>query len=233
MHNEKANARRIVEFAIKTLADVANDWEIIVVESGSTDGTTEIVRELAQRYSCVVPIFQKTREGMGSALRQGYKKAIKELVWHIESDSPFDLRDIRKALVYMDRCDGVIGYRTSPKSEIFFGWVYSHHHKIESLIRGIFHIGYNLLIRVLFGLKVKDVNFSFKIFKTSLVKKLKLYSQGWFIDAEILLEIKKRGGIIIEEGIHYKQREFGKSTVRLTTPIKIFWDMLVYRFTRY
>jgi Glycosyltransferases involved in cell wall biogenesis len=233
MYNERSNAKRIIEFAIETLNDVSDDWEILVVESGSTDGTTEIIKELAEKYGRIVPIFQKKREGMGSALREGYRKASKELVWHIESDSPFDLRDIEKALDSIGTCDGVIGYRTSPKSEFFFGWVYSKHDKVESMIRGIYHMGYNLLIRLLFGLKVKDVNFSFKIFKTGLVKELKLLSNGWFIDAEILIEIKKRGGVIVEKGINYKQREFGKSTVKLTTPIRIFWDMLVYRVTRY
>jgi glycosyltransferase involved in cell wall biosynthesis len=233
MHNEEENAKRIIGFAVETLTKMLDDWEILVVESGSTDNTRRIVEAIAAKDPRIIPIFQEKREGMGSALRAGYSRAKKQLIWHLESDSPFDLNDLQKALGYFNEYDGVIGYRTSSQADLLSGWIYSKNDKIENFIRGLFHIGYNLLIRLVFGLKVRDINFSFKIIKSDLIKKLQLSSNGWFIDAELLLEIKKVAGKIKEIGIDYKQREFGKSTVRIGTPIKIIKEMADYRFNRW
>lgn len=233
MYNEKDNAPKILDFAVSVLSKVCDDWEILVVESGSTDGTTEIIREAASRDRHIVPLFQKTREGMGSALRLGYSKASKDLVWHIESDSPFDLNEITQILPLFEKCDAVLGYRTSSKSEFLFGWVYSDTDHIGNLIRALFHFGYNLIIRLVFGLKVKDVNFSFKVLKTTLAKKLELHSNGWFIDAEILIEAKKHGAIFKEVGIEYRKRQYGTSTVRLGTPVRMVKELINYRINHW
>ena len=233
MYNEEANVKPITRFAIQTLSGITDSWEIIIIESGSTDKTREIIEEETKKDHRILAFFQERREGMGSALRLGYAKATKELIWHLESDAPFDLYNVKKALAFLEDYDGVIGYRTSSKAEPLFGWVYSKHNKMESFIRGVFHIGYNLLIRIFFGLKVKDVNFSFKIFKSELIKKLKLFSSGWFIDAEILLETKKAKGKIKEIGIEYKQREYGNSTVGILSPINIVSEMFAYYFSRW
>lgn len=234
MYNEEENARIIIRSADNILRQVAADWEIIVVESGSKDHTRETVIEEARDNPKVVPLFQDKREGMGSALKLGYSKVSKELVWHIESDSPFDLNDIKKALVYFDKYDAVVGYRTSGnKSSESSSWAYSNMNYLENFIRGSFHIGFNLLIKVLFGKQFKDVNFSFKVFKAEFLRKISLSSNGWFIDAELLLELVKAGGRIKEIGIEYKRRELGKSTIRLGTPIKVFKEMLAYRAKRW
>jgi glycosyltransferase involved in cell wall biosynthesis len=229
MYNEKDNAPKILDFAVKALSETCEDWEILVVESGSTDGTTEIIKEAASKNPKIVPLFQQKREGMGSALRLGYSRATKSLVWHIESDSPFDLNEIKLVLPYFEKCNAVIGYRTSSKKEFLFGWVYSETDHMGNLIRAIFHFGYNFLIRAIFGLKVKDVNFSFKVLKTELVKRLDLHSNGWFIDAEILIEARKHGAIFKEVGIEYRKRQYGTSTVRLNTPYHMIQELIEYR----
>ncbi len=233
MYNEEENAKRIIDYAAEVLSIVASDWEILVVESGSTDGTRKIVEEKARKNPKIIPLFQEKREGMGSALRLGYSRATKDLIWHLESDSPFDLNDMKKAIVYFNTHDGVIGYRTAGRAQSLNDWAYSEDNQIWDFIRLYYHVGYNLLIRLMFGLKVRDVNFSYKIFKREAIKKLKLQSKGWFIDAEIVLEMKKKNFKCKEIAIEYKKRLYGNSTVRFFTPFKMLLEMLDYRFRRW
>lgn len=215
MYNEEKTARTILGHVTSFLSSYPDGWEIIVVESGSTDSTRDIVREVAANNPRVKIIHQERREGMGSALRAGYAQSNSEFIWHVESDSPFEANNLNLALPLLETADFVSGFRIG-KRESFMRWLYS--------------FVYNRLVRILFGLKVTDVNFSFKLFKRSNLEKIKLRSKGWFIDAELLIETKKHGLKIAELGIPYNQRAAGSSTVSILTPLPILKEMLLYRF---
>ncbi|MFZ1080499.1 MAG: glycosyltransferase family 2 protein, partial [Candidatus Kryptoniota bacterium] len=189
-------------------------WEIVVVESGSMDNTLNIIREVANNNPKIKIIHQEHREGMGSALRAGYAQCSCDLIWHVESDSPFDTNNLISALPLLQAADFVAGYRIG-KRESFMRWLYS--------------FVYNRLVRLLFRLRVTDVNFSFKVFKRANLEKIKLRSSGWFIDAELLIETKKHGFKIAELGIPYNQRIAGSSTVSIFTPLPILKEMFIYR----
>ncbi len=214
MYNEEKTARTILEHVISFLSPFQSRWEIIVVESGSTDNTLEIVREISADNPNMKIIHQERRKGMGSALKAGYAQSTCEFIWHVESDSPFDVNNLNAALPLLQDADFVSGFRIGER-ESFMRWLYS--------------FVYNRLVRVLFGLKVTDVNFSFKLFKRSNLERIKLRSNGWFIDAELLIETKKHGLKIVELGIPYNQRAAGSSTVSIFTPLPILKEMLVYR----
>ncbi len=214
MYNEEHTAPTIIRHVTSFLAGYAGGWEILVVESGSTDRTLDIVRSLAAQDPHIRVIHQERREGMGSALRLGYREARNELVWHVESDSPFDANNLLTALPLFNDHDFVAGYRIGER-ESFMRWLYS--------------FVYNRLVRILFGLRVRDVNFSFKIFKRSILSSLTLRSMGWFIDAELLVETKKHGFRIAELPVPYTQRAAGSSTISLLTPLPIIREMMRYR----
>lgn len=227
MYNEAENCCRIIESAEGIFSSLLRDWEIIVVESGSTDNTLEKIENHARGNDRIHIYHQDVKEGMGSALRLGYSKCTKDIICHLEADSPFDLVYFRKALPILLDNDYVIGYRVG-KKEDNFRWTYRNAGKNWLLVRAAFHVGYNLMLRMIFGLIVRDVNFSFKIFKREHIQGLDLVSKGWFIDAELLLELKRKGLLPIEMPIEYEDRFAGRSTVNIAEPFRMIKEMLVY-----
>lgn len=226
MYNEEENVERIVSEAERMFSQLITDWEIIIVESGSTDNTWKKVQEMIRGRSRIRAFHQEKKEGAGSALRLGHSKCAKDLIFHLEADSPFEMVYFKKALPIFLENNCVIGYRVGTP-ERNYKWSYYNMGRM-ALVRQLFHDWYNFLLRNFFGLTVKDVNFSFKIFKREDIQQLRLMSNGWFIDAEILLELKRRGILPIEMPIPYKDRMAGSSTVNFGTPFNMIYEMLGY-----
>ena len=231
MYNEELNVERIINESVGLFEQLSMNYEIIIIESGSIDSTWKKINEIIKNKENIYAFHQDKKEGMGSALRLGYSKCHKDLVCHLEADSPFDITYFRKAIPILLENDCVIGYRVG-KKEQNFEWSYHHMSIKDALLRQIFHLGYNLILRIVFGLIIREVNFSFKIFKLEHIKKLHLISNGWFIDAEIILELKRHGILPIEMPVEYKDRMGGRSSVRILDPIYIFYEMFKYIKTK-
>ena len=227
MYNEEQNVGQILAMAEKMFIGLGCDWEIIVVESGSTDNTWNEIQTAIKGKDRIKAFHQDRREGLGAALRMGYAKSSKDVLCHLEADAPFEMLYFRKALPTLLENECVIGYRVGGK-EHGFRWSYSNKGIINALMRGAFHRVYNILLRLIFGLNVRDANFSFKIFRKEHIKDLKLISNGWFIDAEILLELKKKGILPIEIPIVYIDRTAGESSVKLSGAFYMFYEMMRY-----
>ncbi|HPZ07293.1 MAG TPA: glycosyltransferase family 2 protein, partial [Candidatus Eremiobacteraeota bacterium] len=126
------------------------DYEIIIVESGSTDGSDKICNILTAQSSHIKIIHEGKRNGFGSALKIGYKTASKELVWSITVDLPFPVETIFKALPLFSEYDCVLSYRANTRKSIF--------RNFQSFV-------FNELVKKALRLKVKHVNSAFKVFK--------------------------------------------------------------------
>lgn len=227
VYNEEDNIERIINEAENIFEQLVLDWEIIIIESGSTDGTRRKINEIIKNKKNIYAFNQEKKEGMGSALRLGYSKCKKDLVFHLEADSPFDMVYFKKAIPILFENDCVIGYRIGKKGQRF-KWSYYNIGKKGAFLRQIFHVGYNLILKVIFALTVRDVNFSFKIFKREHVQGLHLISNGWFIDAEVLLELRKKGILPIEMPIEYMDRTVGKSSVNIFDPFYMLYELIKY-----
>lgn len=231
MHNEEESVERIVSEAEHMFSQLVTDWEIIIVESGSTDNTRKKVQDAIRGHSRISAFHQDKKEGAGSALRLGHSKCTKDLIFHLEADSPFEMIYFKKALPIFLENNCVIGYRVGTP-ERNYKWSYYNMGKM-GLVRQLFHDWYNFILRNFFGLTVKDVNFSFRIFKREDIQKLNLMSNGWFIEAEILLELKRSGILPIEMPIPYKDRTAGSSTVNFGTPFNMIYEMIKYARARH
>ena len=201
MFNEEAYVERAVNAARDVLGRTAHDFEIIVVDDASTDGTGPIADRLARADPRVRVVHNPVNLKLGGALRAGYATASKDLVFYTDADLPIDLEELPRAvrLLEYQQADIVAAYRHDRTSE---GWV-----------RTIYTFAYNHLIRILFGLKVRDVNFAFKLFRRSVLDRFPLRSNGSFIDAEFLLRARKHGCPIIQIGLDYFPRTRGLSTL--------------------
>ena len=201
MYNEEAYARRAVSAARAVLMAELPDWEIVIVDDASTDGTPALVDALAREDPRVRVVRNPVNRRLGGALRAGYAAATKDLVFYTDADLPVDLRQLPRAvrLLEYQEADIVAAYRFDRTS--------------EGLVRALYTFCYNHLIRMLFGLRVRDVNFAFKLFRRSVLEKFPLTSEGSFIDAEFLLRARKAGCVIIQIGLDYFPRTRGTSTL--------------------
>jgi glycosyltransferase involved in cell wall biosynthesis len=201
MWNEEAYVERAVNAARDVLAGTPHAFEIIIVDDASTDATPAIADRLAAEDPRVRVVHNPVNRKLGGALRAGYAAATKDLVFYTDADLPIDLEELPRAvrLLEYQQADIVAAYRHDRTSE---GW-----------LRTVYTFAYNQLIRALFGLKVRDVNFAFKLFRRSVLARFPLKSNGSFIDAEFLLRAKKAGCPIIQIGLDYFPRTRGLSTL--------------------
>jgi len=214
MWNEEAYVHRAVAAAREALAEVTTDWEIILVDDCSTDRTGELAEGLAREDARVRVLHNDTNRKLGGTLRRGYAAAGKDLVVYSDADLPFDFRELARAVRLLDyqQADVLAAYR--------------HDRTAEGPLRTVYTLAYTSLIRLLFRLRVRDVNFSFKLFRRSLLDRIELKSEGSFIDAEFLVRAKKAGAAVIQIGVDYFPRSRGVSTLASPTVIlRIFLEM--------
>jgi len=218
LFNEEEYVVRAYEAAVEALAPLTTDYEIILVNDASTDRTREIVESLRERDPRVKVVHNSRNLKLGGTLRAGYAVATKELLLYTDADLPFDLHEVRRAvrLLEVQKADVVSAYRFDRTS--------------EGLVRTVYSFFYNSLIRTVFGLGIKDVNFSFKLFRRALLDRFTLKSDGSFIDVEFLCRARKAGAHIIQIGVDYFPRSRGVST--LSSPaviLKILRELVALR----
>jgi len=218
MYNEEENIERMVAETLAVAGWVARDYEIVIVDDASTDRSGELADRLASRHPEVRVIHHEVNRKLGGTLRTGFAAARKEFVLYIDSDLPIDMGDVPDAAARLDGADMLIGYRLS---------------RAEGPKRAIMSWGYNRLIRAAFGLKVRDVNFAFKLFRRDMLKDVALTSEGSFIDAELLIEAHRHGYSLREHGLNYYPRVAGVSNLSgLGIVAKILREMAVYMVRR-
>ena len=218
MFNEEENIERAVHFAEAVLVDITSGYEILIVNDASTDRSAEIAEALAQSNSCIKVFHHEQNLKLGGALRTGFSKATKELIFYCDSDLPVDLLELTRAVRIME----------FTKSDIVSAFRFDR--TAEGFVRTAYSVVYNLLIRFLFPLRVKDINFSFKLFKREILDKVALESEGSFIDAELLIQSKLLGFKITQFGVDYFPRNRGTST--LASPdviIKMIRELVAFR----
>jgi glycosyltransferase involved in cell wall biosynthesis len=190
------------------------DYEILIVESGSIDGSGEVCDRLAVTLSGITVLHEGRKAGFGSALKLGYKHAKMDLVWLIVVDMPFPLETILTALPLFSQYDCVFSYRSRDNRDVV--------KRFRSFV-------YNVLAKVLLGLKVKHVNSAFRVFKRNVIQNLSLISNDWTLDAEVLYEITNRKIAYTEIPVELNDRKWGRTSIMLTDPISMLNGLLNIR----
>jgi glycosyltransferase involved in cell wall biosynthesis len=205
--NEEDYVERTVSRARDVLSRLTDDYEIIVVNDASTDRTQEICEELATRIPQLRVITHPVNLKLGGAMRTGLSASTKDLVVYSDMDLPFDLNELERALHLMKylEADMLCAFRFDRTS--------------EGPRRILYSFAYNLLIRSLFGVYIKDINFSFKVMHRRVLEAVELNSQGSFIDAELVVKALQQGFRVFQMGVDYFPRTRGVSTLSSPTVI--------------
>jgi dolichol-phosphate mannosyltransferase len=211
------NERQALEHGLRAISDFARshgfEHEILVIESGSTDGTGEHCDELARVLPNLRVIHEGARNGFGSALKLGYRHATKDLVWLITVDLFFPLDAIFTALPLLSRHDYVASYRSQDNR--------SAYRRLQSFL-------YNQLITRALGLKVRHVNAGFKVLKRAVVQDVELTAKGWCVDAELLYRLEQAGRTFVEIPVPLIDRTQGRSSVGPLTFLKVLGELWAF-----
>ncbi len=216
IHRALDAAREACETLI-ALGEVG-DYELLIVNDASTDATGRIADELAAADPRVRVVHHPVNRKLGGSLKTGYANARGELVLYSDADLPFDMDELIKACRVMRHyeADLVSAYRLDRTG--------------EGYVRTIYSFFYNSLVRLLFGVRIRDVNFAFKLCHRRLLDKVQLRSEGSFIDAELVVSAVGHGFKVVQFGVDYFPRTRGVSTLSSPTVIlKILREMFALR----
>jgi glycosyltransferase involved in cell wall biosynthesis len=211
-YNEEDNISATVREALRVIPRIAEEFEIIVVNDGSSDRTAERLSELLKDYPALRVITHPKNRGYGAALKSGFAHSRYDYIFYTDGDGQFDIAEIEKLIPLTQTCDIAAGFRLKRKDPPY----------------RIFNAkAYNLLVRLLFGLSARDIDCAFKIIKRTVAKTIDLKSETQFISAEFLIRAKKQGFAIKQCGVRHLPREKGKATgnnplVVITTFAELF-----------
>ena len=165
-YNEQGNIARTSQRAIDVLQKLGADYEVIIVDDGSSDATAKIADEIAGQNNRVKVVHHPTNLGYGAALQSGFKAATKELVFYTDGDGQFDINELPPLLPLIKQYDIVSCYRLNRQ---------------DNLIRKLNGWAWTKLVCFLFNMKVCDIDCAFKLYKREIFDNIRMSSRGALI----------------------------------------------------
>lgn len=196
-YNEQANVARVVQQAVQVLEDLRADYEVLVVNDGSSDETGRIADRIAAANPRIRVIHHPRNLGYGAALQSGFRGATRELVFYTDGDGQFDLNEMPPLLPLIREYDIVSCFRIDRQDPAFrkaSGWLWTR------------------FTGLLFSLNLRDIDCAFKLYKRAIFDDIKMESQGALIDTEILARAVRKGYRVTQKGVRHYPRTAGKQT---------------------
>jgi glycosyltransferase involved in cell wall biosynthesis len=198
--NEEENIREVVSRALSIAPKVADKWEIIMVDDGSSDRTLEIADALASRNKNLKVVSLHPNRGYGAALKAGFENSRYDYIVFTDGDLQFDFSEVGKFIEKIDKADIVIGYRKKRRDQKILK---------RLLLMNLLKIG----DFILFGFTFRDIDCGFKMFRKSAVSAIfPLRSEGAMITTEILAKAIRKKLRITEVGVEHYKRLYGVQT---------------------
>lgn len=189
-------------------------YQLVAVDDASTDRTPALADALAAEHPWFTAVHHPVNRGLGGAVRSGFAAATGNLICYTDADLPCALTEVKRAHQLMERtgCDIVSAWRRDRTA--------------EGPRRAVYSFFYNRLVRLAFGLSLRDVNFAFKLVRREVLDAVTLSSEGSFIDAELLIRAHRQGFTIKQFGVDFFPRTRGVSTLSSgATIVKIVREM--------
>ena len=196
-YNDSGTIASLVISALQSASKLTPDYEVIVVNDGSSDSTAQILRELERVYPQLKIITHDVNRGYGGALRSGFANASKDVIFYTDGDAQYDPAEIELLWPRMTPgVDLVNGYkisRSDPWHRIVIGRIYHH------------------TVKIMFGLQVRDVDCDFRLLRRSIFDLVRLEKNSGVICLEMMKKIQDAGFRIVEVPVHHYHRAHGQS----------------------
>ena len=224
-YNDGGTIASMVVAAMTTARELTPDYEVIVVDDGSTDSTHDVLEELARLYPELRVVHHMQNKGYGAALRTGFALATKDLIFYTDGDAQYDPREMTLLWQHLaPDVDFVNGYkisRSDPLHRIIIGRVYHH------------------FVKTLFGLRLRDVDCDFRLMRRRIFERITLEKSSGVICLELMKKVQDAGFRVVEVPVHHYHRAYGRSQffhvrriVRTTSDVFKLWHALVWRRER-
>jgi glycosyltransferase involved in cell wall biosynthesis len=215
-YNDVTTVGRLIEDADRLLQRVCEDFEIVVLNDGSKDGTLELLQGIAAANPRIRLLNHEVNRGFGVTIKELYLSGSKELVFSLPGDYQYAPKELLTMAAGLATHDFVIGERVKRNDPA--------RRKFQSFV-------YNSMLRFVHGNKHKDVN-SIKLFRREILDKFELRSDTAFVDAELVIKAEKAGFKIIEIPIeHLPRLSQGASGGKISVILETFKDLFSLRVT--
>lgn len=213
-YNEEAVIGATLEQVLNVMVRWGEDFEVIVVNDGSTDRTGFIVAAVMEVEPRVRMVTHEHNAGYGAALVDGFAAATKELTFFMDSDGQFDIHDLEGFFPLIEQYDAILGYRIDRQ---------------DTWVRKLNAWGWKMLVWMVFRLSVRDVDCAFKLYRAKFFAEHRLETRGAMINTEILYKFRRAGYTYTEVGVRHLPRRGGKATgAKPAVIVRAFREMFFY-----
>jgi glycosyltransferase involved in cell wall biosynthesis len=221
-YNDGGTIASMVIRAIQAASRLTPDFEVIVVNDGSSDSTAEVADELARIYPQVKVVHHPANRGYGGALQTGFATSSKELIFYTDGDAQYDPGEMN-----------ILWARMTPDADMVNGYKISRSDPLHRIVIGRI---YHHMVKTLFGLKVRDVDCDFRLVRHAVFDRVRLERTSGVICLEMMKKIQDAGFHIVEVPVHHYHRAYGRSqffnvrrVVRTAIDVMALWFALVVR----
>lgn len=195
-YNDSATIGEVVEKALVVLRELTDDYEVIIVDDGSSDASGAVIDSIAAAHREVRVVRHDRNRGYGAALRSGIKTSSKKWIFYTDSDGQYDVEDLKKLHALTGAADVVNGYKES---------------RSDPWYRVVLGSIYNRLVHALFRIPIRDVDCDFRLMRGDLARGLDLRSEGGSICVELVKGLQAAGAVFAEVPVRHLPRREGKS----------------------
>jgi len=196
VHNESANMAAVIPAARETLSRLADDYEIVLVDDGSTDDTVAVARTEMREWSAKIKVVAHARKsGYGITVADGLRAASGDWVAFVDGDGQFDPRDLGRLAELSSGADLIAGWRI---------------HRADPWHRSVVSGTFNVLVRLLYGISYRDVDCGFKLMRQELLQAARpVRARSALLNTELYFKAQRCGLVIRQVGIQHHPRLAG------------------------
>ncbi|OGF14637.1 hypothetical protein A3I35_02035 [Candidatus Falkowbacteria bacterium RIFCSPLOWO2_02_FULL_45_15] len=221
-YNDKGTIKKLIDDATETVHNLnINDYEIIVTDDGSIDGARELLASLQETNPRLKVVFHEHNQGYGAALKSGFAQATKEWIFYTDGDAQYDVKELV-----------LLAQAAEPEVDLVNGYKIKRQDTFDRIIIGKI---YQWAMKVVFLLKIRDVDCDYRLFKKEKLDQITLKSDDGSMCVELSRRLQNAGVVIREVPVHHYSRTYGQSqffTVRrvsrtLMTLFKLWWELVL------